>query len=520
MKTYRLFTAFLTVFLWLPTIVLAQDVDNQAPIPVKKEVGQASQTVAPKSAKTAKSPAASGTADAATLSAAYKREFAFLDEQKRELNKRLAEFKSKRNSAEQTLLQRINSLERENLKLTTQEDELRSQLTAAEHKDDSLQERSELLEMTYSQANSTLKKYNRSLEKNSAFAEGDDQIKLALLFSEATELLGALSHLHSAADKFFLLDGTEVAGKIIQVGNIAAYGVSEKGSGILVPAGNNRFRLWAEPAAEIAEAMLAGNSPSVLKLFLFESRERAVDFQQDKTIGEIIDSGGVIGWIIVFLGGVAVVVTAIRAAILYINGTNGQKISTEVLGMLAHKQIDKALAYCKNSKGPFARLLTATLSNKHERDQLEDVISESLLHETEKLNRFSSTILVIASVSPLLGLLGTVTGMISTFDIITEFGTGDPKLLSGGISIALVTTQLGLIVAIPAVLLGTMLNSWAESIKLELEGVALKASNILTGNVPQPVADKPENPNKPSSHREQKGQVDGLPIGGLSYSTN
>lgn len=110
---------------------------------------------------------------------------------------------------------------------------------------------------------------------------------------------------------------------------------------------------------------------------------------------------------------------------------------------------------------------------------MEDIITEAILQESSILNKFSSTILVIAAVSPLLGLLGTVTGMIETFDIITEFGTGDPKLLSGGISVALVTTELGLIVAIPILLLGTLLASWSESIKLEMERVALKVTNII-----------------------------------------
>jgi len=99
------------------------------------------------------------------------------------------------------------------------------------------------------------------------------------------------------------------------------------------------------------------------------------------------------------------------------------------------------------------------------------------LHESTHLNRFGAVIMVIAAVSPLLGLLGTVTGMISTFDVITEFGTGDPKLLSGGISIALVTTQLGLIVAIPLLLLGNMLSGWAERIKDDIERSALRVIN-------------------------------------------
>ena len=84
---------------------------------------------------------------------------------------------------------------------------------------------------------------------------------------------------------------------------------------------------------------------------------------------------------------------------------------------------------------------------------------------------------VIAAVAPLLGLLGTVTGMISTFDIITEFGTGDPKLLSSGISIALVTTEVGLAVAIPALIFGNLLSGWAESIKDEMEKAALHVMN-------------------------------------------
>ena len=87
----------------------------------------------------------------------------------------------------------------------------------------------------------------------------------------------------------------------------------------------------------------------------------------------------------------------------------------------------------------------------------------------------------MAAVAPLLGLLGTVTGMIATFDIITEFGTGNPKLLSGGISVALVTTELGLIVAIPTLMLGNLLNGWGSRIKEDLDKSALRISNVASG---------------------------------------
>jgi len=123
-------------------------------------------------------------------------------------------------------------------------------------------------------------------------------------------------------------------------------------------------------------------------------------------------------------------------------------------------------------------VIAAAIRNvQRERAHIEDIISEQILHESVHLNRFGTFIIVIAAVAPLLGLLGTVTGMISTFDIITEFGTGDPKLLSSGISIALVTTEVGLAVAIPALIFGNLLSGWAESIKDDMEKAALHVIN-------------------------------------------
>lgn len=104
---------------------------------------------------------------------------------------------------------------------------------------------------------------------------------------------------------------------------------------------------------------------------------------------------------------------------------------------------------------------------------------ENILNEQSRIDRFGSFVMVIAAVAPLLGLLGTVTGMIATFDIITEQGTGDPKLLSGGISEALVTTMIGLVVAIPLLLLGNLLSGWAQNIKDSMEQSALHIVNIF-----------------------------------------
>ena len=102
-------------------------------------------------------------------------------------------------------------------------------------------------------------------------------------------------------------------------------------------------------------------------------------------------------------------------------------------------------------------------------ETLELKMGESVLKEVPRINRSLPLLKIIAAVAPLMGLLGTVTGMIITFQAITLFGTGDPKLMAGGISQALVTTVLGLCVAIPTVLLHTLVSSRARRVNQVLE---------------------------------------------------
>ena len=136
----------------------------------------------------------------------------------------------------------------------------------------------------------------------------------------------------------------------------------------------------------------------------------------------------------------------VRALLLALAGTNTESLWTEVKdAVAAGKHVDVG-AHCQQKRGAGARLLSALAPTlNREREDIERVFAERMVVEEAALDRFGTLILVIAAVAPLLGLLGTVTGMISTFDVITEFGTGNPKLLSGGISEALVTTELGFV---------------------------------------------------------------------------
>lgn len=101
------------------------------------------------------------------------------------------------------------------------------------------------------------------------------------------------------------------------------------------------------------------------------------------------------------------------------------------------------------------------------------ILDETVLVLTSSLNRHLSLIAVLAAMAPLLGLLGTVTGMIATFDIISIFGTGNAKAMAGGISEALITTQTGLLVAIPGLYMSGFLSRRAENLKQRISAVGI-----------------------------------------------
>jgi len=113
------------------------------------------------------------------------------------------------------------------------------------------------------------------------------------------------------------------------------------------------------------------------------------------------------------------------------------------------------------------------------RDNLEEIMHEHVLMALPRLERHLGTLAVLGGIAPLLGLLGTVTGMIHTFQLVTGFGSGDAKLLSGGISEALVTTETGLAIAIPVLLAHAFLARRARGILNGLEGLALQMINRL-----------------------------------------
>ena len=419
------------------------------------------------------------------LQRAYQKEYAFLEAQLRDLQARLTQFEGDSRQAEQQREAQIDRVEGEYIDLQSRGERINGLITEAERQIGAVEDSRSTLEATFLQAGSTLDGFGVEAVRSETFLAAPDGERVERLFGYALDLLGELGRLRSEPGRFFLQDGTEVNGTIVHVGNVAAYGVSEAGGGALAPAGDSRFKVWSASSPDTARALAAGDAPAVLDIFLFESSQNAIEEKAGKTLVGVINSGGTIAWIIVALGALAALLIILRVIFLRTASASTGKVAREVGPLVKAGKRKEALKACKKLKGSTARVVASAVRNlERDRAHIEDIVSEQILHESAHLNRFGAFIIVIAAVAPLLGLLGTVTGMISTFDIITEFGTGDPKLLSSGISIALVTTEVGLAVAIPALIFGNLLSGWAESIKDEMEKAALHVMNQYKDTAP------------------------------------
>ncbi len=415
--------------------------------------------------------------NASELSRAYTKEYTFLKAQKAELEHRLAHDKLKHTKDINASSLEVKALREKFLTLSK---ELKISQTKLEKLNTKLGEKQDTTAITsnvVSQARVALEEYGIIVDENNTTS---DSQKIKKAFEDTQLLYRQLSSISTSKGKFYLPNGSSVSGDIVKVGNISAYGISSKASGALAPAGNGSYKLWnALGSSDDAKALFAGEMKSELDIFIYENLEKEVEYKKEKTLQDTLDGGGTIGYIILGLGALGLLLLLLRVFLLSRSGSNVTTISDIVIDKVESNQGDEALEAIKKYEGSTARVIKATLRNiKRDREHIEDIVTENILNESSKIDRFGNFVLVLAAVAPLLGLLGTVTGMIATFDIITEHGTGDPKLLSGGISEALVTTMLGLVVAIPLLLIGNLLSGWAQNIKDSMEQSALHIVNL------------------------------------------
>ena len=248
------------------------------------------------------------------------------------------------------------------------------------------------------------------------------------------------------------LDGEKVTQEVIRVGSYNLV----SGEGYVTYDIENQLikELPKQPESRFVDSTqtLLAASSGFVPFGLDPTRGQLLALQiQVPTLEERIHQGGIPGYVIISLGIIALIIAVAKF------------VSLTLLGMKVNTQAKNAGS--PSTTNPRGRIVSVYQENSDvDSETLQLKIDEAILKEQPAINRFVGFIKIISMVAPLLGLLGTVIGMIVTFQAITLFGTGDPKTMAGGISQALITTVLGLTVAIPTVLLHYFVHSRAQSI--------------------------------------------------------
>ena len=278
--------------------------------------------------------------------------------------------------------------------------------------------------------------------------------------------------------------GETARGKILVLGNFTAAYQKDGAVGFLnYTPENMRLQALAKPPKRSIRHQLAdymdGRTPDVP---IDISRGAALRQMAHGTgLLDKIPQGGPIVWPILGILAAAALITLERGVHLARKALNAGRFMTAVFELAVRKDWPACEALCrKHSKKPLARVILSGIGFvDQKREDMENAVQEAILREIPPLEKYLSTLGMLAAIAPLLGLLGTVTGMINTFHMITFYGTGDARMMSGGISEALVTTMLGLMVAIPIMFVHTLLSRKVETLIGEMEEKAVSFINMV-----------------------------------------
>ncbi len=195
---------------------------------------------------------------------------------------------------------------------------------------------------------------------------------------------------------------------------------------------------------------------------------------------EIVRAGGPFMWPIVLCSIVAAAIILERLWTLQEKRVLPRDLTKRVWQLVDANQVNDKVIAALEQNSPLGKVLAAGLSNRHRsREIMMERLEDAGRHVVHDLERFLNTLGTIASISPLLGLLGTVTGIIKAFDALQAGAAGDPRMLSGGIAEALIATAAGLCVAIPALIGYRYLRGRVEGFVIEMEKDAIKLADAL-----------------------------------------
>jgi biopolymer transport protein ExbB len=195
---------------------------------------------------------------------------------------------------------------------------------------------------------------------------------------------------------------------------------------------------------------------------------------------EIVQAGGWLMLPIVACSVVAVAIILERLWTLQERRVLPASVGNQVWEWVQHDQIDPQQVQQLHDSSPLGQVLAAGLTYRHAtRDVLKEVVEDAGRHAVHDLERYLNTLGTIAAISPLLGLLGTVSGMIRSFTAITTEGVGNPTVLAGGISEALITTAAGLTVAIPSLIAYRYLRGRVAALVVQIEKESMRFIEVL-----------------------------------------
>lgn len=223
---------------------------------------------------------------------------------------------------------------------------------------------------------------------------------------------------------------------------------------------------------------------------------------------------------ILVMAGLALLIALCKWVSLSMVGKPSRKQLARLYEAVRQRDHVTAQERARKLRGPAGAMLSAGADHLGEsRELVEEVMYESVLTSKMKLQRLLPFIAICAASAPLLGLLGTVTGIINTFKMIEVFGSGDVQSLSGGISEALITTKFGLIVAIPSLLLHAFLSRKARGVIGHMESSAVAFVNQISKTSPQPLVAEPIPVPEVLPHQNVVPMQSGLPHMGVGGPT-
>jgi biopolymer transport protein ExbB len=222
---------------------------------------------------------------------------------------------------------------------------------------------------------------------------------------------------------------------------------------------------------------------------------------------EIVRAGGPFMWPIILCSVGAAAIILERLWTLQEQRVLPRDLIRRVRQLVEADQITDKVIAALEQNSPLGRVLAAGLANRHRgREIMMERLEDAGRHVVHDLERFLNTLGTIASISPLLGLLGTVMGIIKSFNALQAGAAGDPRMLSGGIGEALIATAAGLCVAIPALIAYRYLRGRVESFVVEMEKDAIKLADVVEVAGRERARQGPERPAPERSAQEASGR--------------